>query len=76
MSKMTVMFESPEDVKEFVNIVKDYPFDIDLERGRFIVDAKSLLGIMNLGMQNHITLKVHSDACEDLKKEIKQFIAA
>ncbi len=76
MSKMTIMFETPEDVKEFVNIVKDYPYDIDLERGRFVVDAKSILGIMNLGVQNEITLKAHTDVCEELRKELKQFIAA
>ena len=34
------------------NIVEKYPFDMDMKRGRYIVDAKSLLGLMNLGFDH------------------------
>lgn len=76
MSKITIMFESPEDIQQFLNIIEGYPYDMDLIRGSVIVDAKSILGIMNLGIQNKITLNVHADSCHDLEKDIKQFIAA
>lgn len=76
MSKITIMFESPEDIQQFLNIVKDYPYDMDLSKGSVIVDAKSLLGILNLGVRNAVTLNVHADSCHDLQKDIKKFIAA
>lgn len=76
MNKITIKFETPEDIQKFVNIVTNYPFEMDLIRGKFIVDAKSLLGILNLGVNNEITLNIHSDVCDDLKKEISQYIAA
>ncbi len=76
MSKMTIMFESPEDIEAFVNIVNEFPYDMDLEKGSIIIDAKSFLGIMNLGVQNAVTLHVHSDSCHELQKQIKPFITA
>lgn len=51
MSQRTIIFSSPEDVLNFVRTVEKYPYDMDLESGRAVVDAKSLLGLMNLGHQ-------------------------
>ncbi|MFI3171945.1 MAG: HPr family phosphocarrier protein [Eubacteriales bacterium] len=76
MSKMIIKFDTPEDIQQFVNIVENYPYEMDLVRGKFIVDAKSLLGIMNLGVNNEITLNVYSEICDELKTEISQYIAA
>ena len=43
---------------------------------RYIVDAKSLLGLMNLGFQNEIELKVYEEECDDLWKDIEKYVAA
>ena len=48
--------------------VKVETYDMDMKRGRFVVDAKSILGIMNLGLNNVISLQVYGDHCEELKK--------
>lgn len=47
MSKRIVVFQNPSDILEFVRKVEKYPYDMDMKRGRYIVDAKSLLGLMN-----------------------------
>lgn len=70
MSEMLVSFKNPEEILNFVNTVAKYPYDMDMKRGRFVVDAKSILGIMNLGLNNVISLQVYGDHCEELKKEI------
>ena len=57
MSQRTIIFSSPEDVLNFVRTVEKYPYDMDLESGRAVVDAKSLLGLMNLGLNKEIELK-------------------
>ena len=59
MSQRTIIFSSPEDVLNFVRTVEKYPYDMDLESGRAVVDAKSLLGLMNLGLNKEIELKVY-----------------
>ena len=61
MSTKKVIFSNPGDVIDFVKIVEKYPFDMDMKRGRYIVDAKSLLGLMNLGFDQKIELKVYDD---------------
>ena len=47
MSEMKLTFKTPNEIYEFVNTVSKYEFDIDVRRGRVVVDAKSLLGIMH-----------------------------
>ena len=76
MSKRIVVFQNPSDILEFVRKVEKYPYDMDMKRGRYIVDAKSLLGLMNLGFQNEIELKVYEEECYDLWKDIEKYVAA
>ncbi|WP_122641641.1 HPr family phosphocarrier protein [Luxibacter massiliensis] len=76
MSQLMITFSNPEEVLDFVNRVAKYPFDMDMKRGRFVVDAKSILGIMNLGFNHPIELKIYEEDCEDLKKEISKYRAA
>lgn len=76
MSKRTIIFTNPDDVLNFVKKVEKYPYDMDMCSGRCIVDAKSLLGLMNLGLNKKIELKVYEEECQDLFKEIEQYVAA
>lgn len=62
------------DVKEFVNIVTKYDFDIDLTSGRYVVDAKSIMGIFSLDLSKIIKAEVHSDDCDKFMEDVKKFI--
>lgn len=75
MDGMTVTFKNPDEILDFVNTVSKYEFDMDMRKGRVVVDAKSLLGIMHLGLNNEIELQVYSDNCEELRKEIQKYAA-
>ena len=59
MGEMKLTFKTPEEIYEFVNTVSKYEFDVDVRRGRVVVDAKSLLGIMHLGLNSVLDLKSH-----------------
>lgn len=76
MSEINVTFKNPNEVLDFVNKVVKYPFDMDLSRGSIVVDAKSLLGIMNLGFNQIVNLKVYAEECEELCQDIEKYIAA
>lgn len=76
MNKKIVVFQNPDDVVEFVKKVEKYPFNMDMKRGKYIVDAKSLLGLMNLGCKTEIELKVYEEDCEELFKDIEKYVAA
>ena len=61
MTKATVALPAINDVKEFVNIVMRYDFDIDLISGRYAVDAKSIMGIFSLDLSKPIEITAHTD---------------
>ena len=74
MRSVTIHLSLAENVKDFVNIVSKYPYDIDLRSGRQVVDAKSILGIFSLDLNKPITMEVYENDCDDLLAEIKPFI--
>ena len=74
MKSLKIKLTYAEGVKEFVNIVNRYPYDIDLRSGRFLVDAKSLLGIFSLDLSKPIVLEVHEDGCQDLIDDLKNYL--
>ena len=75
MKSLQITLSMAESVKNFVNIVSKYPFEIDLKSGRFVIDAKSLLGIFSLDLSKPIVLEIYSDKCDDLVEELKPFLA-
>ena len=62
------------DVKEFVNTVMLFDYDVDLVSGRYAVDAKSIMGIFSLDLSKPIKLQAHTDDAEALEKAIGRFI--
>ncbi|SEI37814.1 PTS HPr component phosphorylation site [Lachnospiraceae bacterium A10] len=54
MKKFKILLNSPDDVQEFVKIASQYPFDIDLEHGSVYIDAKSLLGVLTMGINRKL----------------------
>ena len=73
MVRFTVHFNSITDVKDFVHIVKSFPYDVDLSSGRYVVDAKSIMGIFSLELQRPISIEIHSDTCDDLVKSLEPY---
>ena len=54
-----VSFQSVEDVHDFVQSVSNINYDIDLLQDRYIVNAKSILGILSLHINKPINLKAY-----------------
>jgi phosphotransferase system HPr-like phosphotransfer protein len=74
MQTCKIKLTSIQDVREFVDIVTGYNIEIDLSSGRYVVDAKSIMGIFSLDLSKPITLEVHSDDCDALVEELKPYI--
>lgn len=74
MKTCEIMLSSIEDVKKFVNLVNTYDFDVDLVSGRYVVDAKSIMGIFSLDLSNKIKVEIQSDDCEKFLGELKEFV--
>ena len=74
MKTINLMLGSINDVKEFVNAVSKYNFDVDLTSGRYVVDAKSIMGIFSLDLSKPIKVEIHSDDCDKFLNEVDKFI--
>ena len=76
MKEYKIKLSSIGDVKEFVSITNDCPFEIDVISGRYAVDAKSIMGIFSLDLEKTLTVNVHGDEkqCEDFAEEAKKFM--
>lgn len=73
MKTFNIMLKSINDVKDFVNCVNKYDFDVDLTSGRYVVDAKSIMGIFSLDLSKPIKVEVHVEDCKGFCDEVKQF---
>ena len=74
MKTFNIMLKTINDVKDFVNIAAKFDCDIDLSSGRYVVDAKSIMGIFSLDLSKPIKVQVHSNGCENVYEEFKRFI--
>jgi phosphocarrier protein HPr len=74
MKTMNITLNSINDVKSFVNIVNRYEYDVDLTSGRYVVDAKSIMGIFSLDLAKPIKMEIHADNCDDMLDELKPYI--
>ena len=61
-------------VKNFVSLVNRYPYDMDLRSGRYVVDAKSILGIFSIDLSRPIQMDIYSDDCDDLLSELGDYL--
>ena len=75
MKSVKISLEMAQKVKEFVNVTQAYPFDIVLKSGRYVVDAKSILGIFSLDLSEPITVEIYEDNCDELLAKLKKFEA-
>ncbi|PWM49769.1 MAG: serine kinase [Bacillota bacterium] len=73
MKSVKISLQMAQNVKEFVKIVQDYPYEIDLKSDKYVVDAKSILGIFSLDLSKPLVVEIHSDNCDDLVAALKKF---
>lgn len=74
MKVVNIRLSAIEEVRNFVNIVSRFDGEVDLKSGRYVVDAKSIMGIFSLDLLNPIEMTVHSDNCDELLEQLKDYI--
>ncbi len=74
MRTVQININSIDKVKTFVNTVTAYDAEFDLVSGRFVIDAKSIMGIFSLDLSKPLTLKIYNDDNEQILESLKPFI--
>ena len=52
---------SIDKVKSFVNDISRFDYGFDLISGRYVIDAKSIMGIFSLDLSKPIELNIHAE---------------
>ena len=61
MKTVKICLNSIEKVKSFVNDITRFDVDFDLVSGRYVIDAKSIMGIFSLDLSKPIDLNIHAE---------------
>ena len=73
MHKIEIVLSSVQDVRDFVNLAVLIDYEIDLSQGRYIIDAKSIMGIFSLDLLSPITLVAHTEYPDDFFAKLEKF---
>ena len=75
MKTVQISLNSIGKVKSFVNTITQFDYDFDLISGRYVIDAKSIMGIFSLDLSKPIDLTIHSDEnLDDIMEVLKPYL--
>ena len=75
MKTVQISLNSIDKVKSFVNTITKYDNDFDLVSGRYVIDAKSIMGIFSLDLSKPIDLNIHADSdIDEVMESLKPYI--
>ncbi len=74
MKETKIKLANVQDVRDFVKYVIMTDYEVDLVQGRYVIDAKSIMGIFSLDLLSPITLVAHSEFADELFENIKKYM--
>ena len=76
MKTVKISLNSIDKVKSFVNEITKFDYDFDLVSGRYVIDAKSIMGIFSLDLSKAIDLNIHAAdrALDDILTVLKPYL--
>ena len=76
MKTVSISLSSIDKVKAFVNLISKQNGEFDLVSDRYVIDAKSIMGIFSLNLSKPLTLNIHDDeAYANIASEMAEFLA-
>ena len=77
MKTVQIFLNSIDKVKSFVNDISKFDYNFDLVSGRYVVDAKSIMGIFSLDLSKPIDLNIHTEeGADEVLEFLKPYIVA
>ena len=74
MHTVQINLNSIDKVKAFVHSVNTFNTEFDLVSGRFVIDAKSIMGIFSLDLSKPINLTIYNDDDAEIMESLKPFL--
>lgn len=76
MAVLHIMIPNADSVNEFVELTGEFNFDMDLCDGNRCVDAKSILGILYLGVGKIHKLSVPEERVKFVEDKLSTFVVS
>lgn len=73
MLEKTIMLTSIEDVRNFVELANEKEYDIELISGKYVVNAKSIMGVFSLDLTKPITMLAHCEHIAELSRQTEKY---
>jgi len=75
MKTMNIFLGTIKGVKNFVNTVSKLDCDVDIVSGRYVIDAKSIMGIFSINLSEPVMVRIHADGeeAEEAAQLLKPF---
>lgn len=75
MKTVQISLNSIDKVKSFVTDITKFDYDFDLVSGRYVIDAKSIMGIFSLDLSKPIDLNIHTeDGAAEIMEALKPYL--
>ncbi|MCH5344209.1 MAG: HPr family phosphocarrier protein [Acetatifactor sp.] len=76
MKTVQISLNSIDKVKSFVNDIAKFDYDFDIVSGRYVIDAKSIMGIFSLDLSKPLDLNIHAeDGIAEVMDALKPYMA-
>lgn len=76
MKTIKISLNSIDKVKSFVNDITKFDSDFDLVSGRYVIDAKSIMGIFSLDISKPIELNIHAESgIDEIMATLEPYLA-
>lgn len=73
MLEKTIVLKDFKAVKKFVEIASEKPYDIELLSGKYVVNAKSIMGVFSLDLTKPLVMVAHTDSPAELLRQTASF---
>ncbi len=76
MREIEISLDSIDKVKNFISITTKFDAEIDLISGRYIIDAKSIMGIFSIDLSKPIWLRIHEgrENADDIIDALSEYV--
>lgn len=75
MIKREIVLTEVGKIQAFNTIASHCPYDVDLQQGKYLVDAKSIMGIFSLNLEQTVMLILHTEDQTEEEKFSAYFVS-
>ena len=74
-TNFTISLDSIAEVNAFANMIAHFTSEIDMSSGRYVVNAKSIMGIFSLDISKPIDLNIHNaDNLDEIMEQLQPYL--